>query len=100
MPPSQPPPEPVTNVYVCGPKPLRFGELTLTQGVEVPEAANWPRVESWVSNHRIKALAAGEKCVSFLEFTGSSYAEWKQSQQDDRERERQRLQDEAQPAEE
>ena len=57
------------GMYVCGHKPLLFGEFTLTDGVEVPGAAGWSRVEAWVAARRIRRLAPGEKCTSFASFT-------------------------------
>ena len=55
--------------YVCTAKPLLFGEFTLTEGVEVPGASSWTRVEAWVSARRIRKLEHGEKFISFQEFT-------------------------------
>ena len=55
--------------YVCTVKPLLFGEFTLTEGVEVPGASSWTRVEAWVSARRIRKIEHGEKYISFEKFT-------------------------------
>ena len=41
------PKTPVGPVYVAR-KTLRLNGRTIKPGTEVPEAASWPRVESWV----------------------------------------------------
>jgi hypothetical protein len=61
------------TAYVCGVKPLRFGNHVLTEGVEVPGAASWLRVEAWVSGRRIRPVLEGEPFVSYEEFTGMTH---------------------------
>lgn len=56
-------------VYVCGAKPLKFGHYELTEGVEVPGAAEWPRLEAWVNSRRIRAIGPGVEFIPFDEFT-------------------------------
>lgn len=72
------PTEPPTSVgkvaaYVCGARPLKFGHRTLTEGVEVPGAAGWLRVEAWVSSRSIRPVLPGETFVTYEEFTGMTY---------------------------
>ena len=57
------------GIYVCGSKPLDFGEHTLTAGVEVPGAASWTRLDAWTGARRIRKINSGEKYVTFAEFT-------------------------------
>jgi hypothetical protein len=45
--------------YVVGRKPLRVGSETRRPGDPVPEAATWPRLESWVRSGAIIAKPAG-----------------------------------------
>ena len=59
------------DVYVCGSKPLDFGELTLTAGVEVPGAASWTRIDAWVGARRVRKINPGEKHITFAEFTAA-----------------------------
>ena len=59
----------VAKTYVCGSKPLDFGEYTLTKGVEVPGAASWTRLDAWTGARRIRKVEPGEKFISFAEFT-------------------------------
>lgn len=72
--------------YVCGSKPLAFGEHTLTAGVEVPGAAAWTRLEAWTGARRVRKIEPGEKYVSFLEFTGRTYEAHVESQRREAER--------------
>lgn len=58
----------VVVTYVCGPKPLKLGEYTLTEGVEVPGAQSWPRVEAWEGARAIRKLSPGEPFTPFDEF--------------------------------
>lgn len=60
-------------VYVCGGRPLRFGEHLLTQGVEVPGAADWLRLAAWVGARRVRRIEPGEEYVSYEAFTGMSW---------------------------
>jgi hypothetical protein len=60
----------VAAVYVCTAKALDFGQFTLTKDVEVPGAAGWTRLDSWVGARRIRKLEHGEGFTSFLEFAG------------------------------
>lgn len=39
--------------YFVGRKPLKVGEETRQPGDPVPEAASWPRLESWINTGRI-----------------------------------------------
>ena len=61
-------------LYVCGARPLDFGEMVLTEGVEVPGAADWPRVQAWVDARRIRMLRVGEEYTTFEDFR----AAWEQ----------------------
>ena len=54
--------------YVCGPRKLKFGEYELVEGVEVPGAQSWTRVDAWVSARSIRPLQPGEDFVPFDEF--------------------------------
>lgn len=58
----------LTATYVCGARPLDFGELTLVEGVEVPGAADWPRIEAWVSARRVRQLRVDEDYTPYEEF--------------------------------
>lgn len=62
-------------VYVCGIRPLRVGELLLTAGVEVPGAAEWPRVDTWVSTRKIKAITSNDEFIAYDDFKA-----WKESE--------------------
>lgn len=62
-----------TNVYVCGHKPLKMGELTLTAGVEVPGAATWLRKDAWVSSRVIREVREGEEYIPFEVFAGQTH---------------------------
>lgn len=61
------PPAP-SATYVCGHKPLPIGSRVLYQGVEVPDADTWTRVEAWVSSRRIRKIEPGEVFVSYEDF--------------------------------
>lgn len=61
----------VAAVYVCTAKALDFGQFTLVKGVEVPGAAGWTRVDSWVGARRIRRIRADESFISFFEFAGA-----------------------------
>lgn len=65
-----------TNVYVCGNKPLRVGELTLTAGVEVPGAAHWLRKDAWVSARVIREVREGEDYTTFEDFAGQTHEDY------------------------
>jgi hypothetical protein len=58
----------MTATYVCGARPLDFGELVLTEGVEVPGAGDWPRIEAWVSARRVRPLRVDEQYTRFEDF--------------------------------
>lgn len=73
----------VDGIYVCGSKPLDFGEFTLTKGVEVPGAAAWTRIDAWTGARRIRKIEHDEKYISFLEFTGKTYESYLEDQQQD-----------------
>lgn len=66
------PPEPVVPaakvLYVCGARPLRFGEHVLTEGVEIPGAQEWVRVESWVSARRVRKVSQDDPHIPFAVF--------------------------------
>lgn len=55
-------------LYVSCVRPLRVGAHTLPEGVEVPGAASWLRVEAWVNARRVRKLAAGEPYIPFEVF--------------------------------
>lgn len=59
------------TIYVCTDRALPFGSFTLTKGVEVPGAASWTRLDSWVGARRVRKIEPGETFVAFLEFAGS-----------------------------
>jgi len=61
------------TAYVCGPRGLKFGHHTLTEGVEVPGAADWLRVEAWVSSRAIRPVLEGEEFITYEAFTGMTY---------------------------
>lgn len=54
-----------TNIYVCGLKPLKFGHMTLVEGVEVPGAGEWRRLEAWVNARAVRQLGPDEPYTSF-----------------------------------
>jgi hypothetical protein len=54
-----------TGIYVCGRKPLRMGDMVLVEGVEVPGAAEWPRLEAWVNARAVRRLLEGEDYIAF-----------------------------------
>jgi hypothetical protein len=56
------------HLYVCGAKSLRLGRLTLHEGVEVPGAGAWLRIESWVAGRRVKRIKASAEHTSFKDF--------------------------------
>jgi hypothetical protein len=58
----------MSAVYVCGARPLDFGVYVLTEGVEVPGAADWPRIEAWVNARRVRQLRADEEYTAFEDF--------------------------------
>lgn len=64
----------VTAIYVCGARPLDFGDLTLTEGVEVPGAADWHRLEAWVSARRVRQLRVDEEYTPFEDFKAAADA--------------------------
>lgn len=61
----------VAAVYVCTAKALDFGQFTLTEGVEVPGAAGWTRVDSWVGARRIRKIEHDEAFTPFLQWAGA-----------------------------
>ena len=63
----------LTNVFVCGDRPLPMGDLVLTKGVEVPGAAGWLRHEAWVASRRIREVRQDEDYISFEDFAGQTY---------------------------
>ena len=73
---SEPKDAALTNVFVCGDKPLPMGDLVLVRGVEVPGAVSWPRRESWVSARRIREVRAGDFFISLEQYrTGLELAQ-------------------------
>lgn len=62
-------------VYVCSGRPLKVGDYEVPAGVEVPGAAEWPRVEAWIGARRIHPAASGEEYVTFKDFTAQVDAE-------------------------
>lgn len=58
-------------VYVVGTKPLPFGHHILLPGVEVPGAANWSRLEAWVSARRVRLAGDFEEYTSYDDFVAS-----------------------------
>ena len=71
VPPPEQPEKAVT--YVTNVRELPFGHHMLTDGVEVPGAAEWPRIEAWVSARRVRPVKEGEPFTSYEDFTGMSY---------------------------
>lgn len=59
---------------VCG-RPLKMGTYELPAGVEVPGAAEWPRVEAWIGARRIRPAASGEEYISYEDYTAAIDAE-------------------------
>lgn len=67
------PPEPETEssgdpVYVCTARPLKVGTHTLYDGVEVPGAGKWLRLDSWVNARRVRKIKADEDFTPYDEF--------------------------------
>jgi hypothetical protein len=42
-----------------------MGMLTLVEGVEVPGAGSWPRLEAWINARAVRRLLEGEDYISF-----------------------------------
>ena len=61
----EPPPPLETVVYVCGRKPLKFGAMTLVEGVEVPGAVEWPRLEAWVNARAVRPVPPHGEYIAF-----------------------------------
>lgn len=59
-------------MYVVYGRPLRFRSHILTKGVEVPGAADWTRLEAWVSARQVRLVAPGEEYTTYEAFTGMS----------------------------
>jgi hypothetical protein len=59
------------HLYVCGPKPLRVGADVLHEGVEVPGAADWLRLESWVGCRRVRRIKATEEHTAYTDFVAA-----------------------------
>lgn len=59
--------------YVVNVRDLPFGEHILTDGVEVPGAADWPRIEAWVTARRVRPLKDGEKYTPYEAIAGMTY---------------------------
>lgn len=57
-------------VLVTG-KPLRVGEDLLPIGVVVPGAANWPRLDAWISCRQIKRVSADSEYTTYEDFVAS-----------------------------
>ena len=55
-------------IYVCTSRPLPFGDLTLSEGVEVPGASSWTRLDAWVGARRIRKIDPAERYISFDKF--------------------------------
>jgi hypothetical protein len=55
-------------LYVTCARPLRVGAYILPEGVEVPGAGAWLRVEAWVNARCVRKLAAGEPYIPFEVF--------------------------------
>ncbi|HEY5787501.1 MAG TPA: hypothetical protein VIT65_22275 [Microlunatus sp.] len=67
--------EPPTGVYISCGRPLKVGEYELPPGIEVPGAADWPRVEAWVNARRIRQVRVGEDYTPFETFKAGVDAE-------------------------
>lgn len=63
-------------LYVCGARPLPFGEFMLTEGVEVPGAADWPRLDAWVNARRVRKVSANDPYTLFADHVGMSYEDY------------------------
>lgn len=63
------------QVYLCGGRPLKVGDYTLTEGVEVPGAAEWRRLEAWVGARAVRPAVSGEQYVTFEDFKAKVDAE-------------------------
>jgi hypothetical protein len=62
-------------VYIVNGRSMKMGDYELPAGVEVPGAAEWPRVEAWSGARRIRPAASGEQYITFEEFTAKVDAE-------------------------
>jgi hypothetical protein len=62
------------QVYVCCAKPLRFEGVELVEGVEVPGAAKWPRLEAWIGARRVRALRPNEEYTTYADFSAALQA--------------------------
>lgn len=56
------------HLYVCTVRPLRYGNDVLTEGVEVPGAAEWIRVEAWVNSRRIRKISVDDAYIPYADF--------------------------------
>ena len=56
------------SLYVCTVRPLRYGDDVLTEGVEVPGAADWVRIEAWINARRIKKISADDVYIPYADF--------------------------------
>lgn len=63
--------ERVPVAYVVATKPLRFGEHTLLAGTEIPGAADWIRLEAWISSRAVRPVYSGDVYVTFESFIES-----------------------------
>lgn len=66
-----PPPaetEDADHIYVCTARPLRVGPYILREGVEVPGAGKWLRLESWVNTRRVRRIKSSDPHTSWDDF--------------------------------
>lgn len=56
------------HLYVCTVRPLQYGDDLLTEGVEVPGAQQWVRVEAWVNARRIRKISVDDAYIPYADF--------------------------------
>lgn len=69
------PAEDTSRVYVCTARPLRVGAYLLREGVEVPGAANWLRLDSWVNSRRVRKIKVDESYLTWDDFVAEQAQE-------------------------
>lgn len=59
---------PAGDLYVSCARGLKLGEYNLPEGVEVPGAEKWSRVEAWVNARRIRKIREDDAHIPFKVF--------------------------------
>lgn len=62
------------HVYVCTARPLKVGAYILREGVEVPGAHGWLRLESWVNARRVRRIKVDDQHTSWDDFVAGEQA--------------------------